>query len=118
MRRAAPRATEMDKELDRLLELLVNHAMVVVSGTKAVAEEQTAGRGRLGRAWHSERGAGIYSSIILRPPIPVARAPILTLAAGLALADAVTELTGLPTDLRWPNDVLLNGRKCSGILPE
>jgi BirA family biotin operon repressor/biotin-[acetyl-CoA-carboxylase] ligase len=87
-------------------------------GTIVVAEEQTAGRGRLGRAWHSEPGAGLYVSLILRPPLPAAAAPMLTLATGLAVADAVEESTGRAADIRWPNDVLLNEKKCAGILLE
>ena len=195
----------MDKELDRLVDLLVDHAMVVVSGTKAaaeigvphstlqdwidrlrahgadiagargrgfvlkalpdiltqrvikqaargtqfgahvhhyysigstmdvaselahhgaphgtivLAEEQTAGRGRLGHSWYSERSTGIYCSLILRPRMPAALGPVLTLAAGLALADTVSELTHQPADLRWPNDVLLGELKCGGVLLE
>ena len=195
----------MDKELDRLVELLVDHAMVVVSGTKAaaeigvphstlqdwidrlrahgadiagvrgrgfvlralpdiltrrvikqaahgtqfgaqvhhyysvgstmdvaselahrgaphgtivLAEEQTAGRGRLGHSWYSERSTGIYCSLILRPTMPAALAPVFTLAAGLAVADTVSELTHQPADLRWPNDVLLGELKCGGVLLE
>ncbi len=87
-------------------------------GTLILAEEQTAGRGRMGRTWHSERFSGIYSSIILRPPLSPAAAPILTLMAGLAVREAVWASTGLSADIRWPNDVLLNGRKVSGILTE
>ena len=195
----------MDKELDRLVDLLVDHAMVVVSGTKAaaeigvphstlqdwidrlrahgtdiagargrgfvlkalpdiltqrvikqaargtqfgaqvhhyysigstmdvaselahhgaphgtivLAEEQTAGRGRLGHSWYSERSTGIYCSLILRPKMPAALGPVLTLAAGLALADTVSELAHQPADLRWPNDVLLGELKCGGVLLE
>lgn len=77
-------------------------------GTAVVANEQTAGQGRFGRAWHSEAGAGLYVSIVLRLPEP----GLLTLALGLAAADAI----GLDCDLRWPNDVLINGRKVAGIL--
>ncbi len=92
-------------------------------GAIVVAEEQTAGRGRMGRAWHSERSGGIYCSLVLRPPpegkpLPAARAPILTLSAALAVADAVEEIAGVRADLRWPNDVLAGGRKCCGILTE
>ncbi len=87
-------------------------------GTIVAAEQQTAGRGRLGRSWHSPRGAGVYMSVVLRPAMPAARAPVLTLAAGLAVAEAVSELTGVAADLRWPNDVMLGDRKCCGILPE
>lgn len=87
-------------------------------GTLIVAEEQTAGRGRTGRAWHSEKGSGIYLSILLRPTLTPVQAPALTLAAGLAVYDAVAEQSGLKPDIRWPNDVMLNGKKVSGILTE
>jgi BirA family transcriptional regulator, biotin operon repressor / biotin---[acetyl-CoA-carboxylase] ligase len=87
-------------------------------GTLVVAEEQTAGRGRLGREWYSEKSSGIYASIILRPPLPPAAAPILTLMAGVAAHAAVSASTGLPVDIRWPNDLLVNGRKVCGILTE
>ncbi len=87
-------------------------------GTVVVAEEQTAGRGRLGRAWHSEKSSGIYASIILRPPFSPAAAPILTLMAGVAARDALSAATGLGVDIRWPNDLLVNGKKVAGILTE
>lgn len=87
-------------------------------GTLVIAEEQTAGRGRWGRAWYSEKTSGIYLSIILRPPLAPQQAPLLTLAAGLAARDAVAEVTALPVDLRWPNDLLTGGRKFCGILTE
>ncbi len=87
-------------------------------GAVVVAEEQTAGRGRAGRSWTSEKSAGIYCSILLRPPIPPAHAPLLTLVAGLAARDAAAEdLDALP-DIRWPNDLLVGGRKFCGILTE
>jgi BirA family transcriptional regulator, biotin operon repressor / biotin---[acetyl-CoA-carboxylase] ligase len=79
-------------------------------GTVVVADEQTAGQGRHGHSWHSERDAGIYCSIVLEP------APLLTLALGLAAAEAITQTTGLACDLRWPNDVMINGKKVAGIL--
>jgi BirA family transcriptional regulator, biotin operon repressor / biotin---[acetyl-CoA-carboxylase] ligase len=87
-------------------------------GAVVIAEEQTAGRGRAGRKWISERSTAIYASILLRPPIPPSRAPLLTLVAGLAAYDAVAEETGLEPDIRWPNDLLLGGKKCCGILTE
>jgi BirA family biotin operon repressor/biotin-[acetyl-CoA-carboxylase] ligase len=79
-------------------------------GRVIVADEQTAGMGRHGRAWHSPPGEGLYVSIVLliRP------APIVTLALGLAVRDVI----GAQADLRWPNDVLLGGRKCAGILAQ
>ena len=87
-------------------------------GTVVVAEEQTAGRGRLGRSWYSEKTSGIYASVILRPPLAPAAAPVLTLVAGLAAHQALSSVTGLPVDIRWPNDILLRGKKLGGILTE
>ncbi len=87
-------------------------------GTIVLAEEQTAGRGRVGRSWHSEKTSGIYLSVLLRPPMGPAEAPLITLLAGLAAHDAVVEQAGLRPDLRWPNDLLLNGKKFCGILTE
>ncbi len=87
-------------------------------GAVVLAEEQTAGRGRVGRSWHSEKTSGIYVTVLLRPPIAPAQAPLITLLAGLAARDAVVEQTGLQPDLRWPNDLLLGGKKFCGILTE
>lgn len=86
------------------------------SGTAVVAEEQTAGQGRHGRSWHSERGSGLYVSIVLRLPLAVEDAPLLTLALGLATAEAIARTADLACDLRWPNNVLLDEKKCAGIL--
>ncbi len=87
-------------------------------GTVVLAEEQTAGRGRFGRAWYSEKTSGIYVTVILRPPLSPATAPALTLMAGLAAHQAVSTATGLAVDIRWPNDLLVDGKKVSGILTE
>lgn len=87
-------------------------------GSLIIAGEQTAGRGRLGRSWVSERGVGLYLSLILRPDIAAAQAPVLTLAMGLGVARGIGEVCGRQCDLRWPNDVLLNEKKVSGILVE
>jgi BirA family transcriptional regulator, biotin operon repressor / biotin---[acetyl-CoA-carboxylase] ligase len=91
----------------------------VPEGTVFLAEEQTAGRGRGAHTWHSARSAGIYCSVVLRPPLPPADVLILSLAAGLAVCDAVQRVApGLKPDLRWPNDVLIDRRKFCGILTE
>jgi len=87
-------------------------------GAVVVAEEQTGGRGRLCRTWYSEKSSGIYVSIILRPPLSPSATPGITLMAGLAAQQAVLNATGLRPDIRWPNDLLLNGRKICGILTE
>ncbi len=82
-------------------------------GTAVVAEEQTSGIGRHGHSWHSEPGAGLYLSVVLRLP---ETSPILTLALGLAAVDAIRNVAGVVCDLRWPNDVLAGGRKVAGII--
>jgi BirA family biotin operon repressor/biotin-[acetyl-CoA-carboxylase] ligase len=87
-------------------------------GAVVLAEEQTAGRGRAGRSWLSEKSAGINCTVVLRPAIPPAHAPLLTLVAGLAARDAATEDLDTIPDIRWPNDLLVGGRKFSGILTE
>jgi BirA family transcriptional regulator, biotin operon repressor / biotin---[acetyl-CoA-carboxylase] ligase len=87
-------------------------------GTAVLAEEQSAGRGRLGRIWYSEKSSGIYASVILRPPLAPAAAPVLTLMAGVAAHAAIERSSGLAVDLRWPNDLLVNGKKVGGILTE
>ena len=86
-------------------------------GTLVWAARQEQGRGRLGRAWASPEG-GIYFSFILRPVRPAAEAPQLSLVAGLAAAEATRELTGLAPSVRWPNDLLMDGKKVAGILAE
>jgi BirA family biotin operon repressor/biotin-[acetyl-CoA-carboxylase] ligase len=83
-----------------------------------VADEQTAGRGRAGHAWHSSPGDGLYVSALVAPELPAQRAIDLALATGLASQQAIDESCGLRVDLRWPNDLMLNGRKCAGILVE
>lgn len=87
-------------------------------GSVWLAEEQTAGKGRAGHVWESNPRDGIYCSALLRPRLAPADVIILSLAAGLAVVEAVHEVTGLWGDLRWPNDVLLGGRKFCGILTE
>jgi BirA family transcriptional regulator, biotin operon repressor / biotin---[acetyl-CoA-carboxylase] ligase len=84
-------------------------------GAIVLAEEQTAGRARAGRSWASEKSAGIYCSVLLRPPIPPAHAALLTLLAGLAARDAAAEDLDTLPDIRWPNDLLIkNGRHAGG----
>ena len=88
------------------------------TGTVIVAEEQTAGQGRLGRSWHSQKGTGLYFSAVVAPPRPSEPQPAVTLAFGLAVQEAIQKVTGVIPDLRWPNDVLIGDRKCAGILVE
>ena len=83
-----------------------------------VADAQTAGRGRGGHQWHSIVGDGLYMSVLIAPALPVSKALWLSLATGLATQQAIQEVTGLRADIRWPNDLLLDGKKCCGILVE
>jgi BirA family biotin operon repressor/biotin-[acetyl-CoA-carboxylase] ligase len=85
--------------------------------TLVAARRQEHGRGRLGRAWTSPEG-GVYFSALLRPKQPLSEVPQLSLVAGLSATEAVRELTGLHPSVRWPNDLLLEGRKLAGILTE
>ena len=90
-------------------------------GTTVVASGQTAGRGRFGRTWFSPQGAGLYTSLVCRNP---AAAPLITLAGGVAVADGIRRATGLPVQIKWPNDIVVAGagaeqrRKLAGILAE
>jgi BirA family biotin operon repressor/biotin-[acetyl-CoA-carboxylase] ligase len=87
-----------------------------VEGTVALADEQTAGRGRLQRSWVSPAGVNIMSTIVLRPPAPVLRH--VAMIAPLAIAQAVDSTVGLTPDIKWPNDVLMSGKKMAGVLIE
>ncbi|HJT29769.1 MAG TPA: biotin--[acetyl-CoA-carboxylase] ligase [Pyrinomonadaceae bacterium] len=87
-------------------------------GLVILADEQTAGRGRLQRAWSSPKGAGLYLSILLRPTIPHNLWPLITFMAALAVGDALREAAGVQTDIKWPNDLLSGERKICGILAE
>jgi len=88
------------------------------SGTLIVADTQTKGRGRLGRTWESPAGKGIYFSLLLRPKLPLANTPLLSLAAGLGAARALRQ-SGLPAVMvKWPNDLLIDRKKVGGMLSE
>lgn len=87
-------------------------------GALVVAEEQTAGRGRLGRRWLAPAGTSLLCSLQLRPDVPSERLPELTGVAAHAVGEAVAALTGLETELKFPNDVLVGGRKVAGVLAE
>lgn len=87
-------------------------------GLSILADEQTAGRGRLQRTWVSPRGAGLYLSILLRPLISLESWPLITFAASLAVNEALVDACDLATDIKWPNDILSGERKLCGILSE
>lgn len=86
-------------------------------GTIVVADVQTAGRGRRGRAWRAEPGTSLLASVLLRPRLPVSELPLLSLTAAVAVAETLTE-AGVAARIKWPNDILARGRKVAGILLE
>lgn len=88
------------------------------NGTLAVADMQSAGRGRRGRTWISPSGSNIYMSLLLKPDILPGKASMLTLVMALAIADAIEKETGLNARIKWPNDIVVNGKKVCGILTE
>jgi len=97
---------------------LISHGRRIHEGTVIIAESQTAGRGRLGRSWYSEREAGMYFSMVLFPKVPPSLAPLFTLGTAVAMHNAVERYSGLDVDIKWPNDLLIGGKKICGILSE
>ncbi|MBV8453865.1 MAG: biotin--[acetyl-CoA-carboxylase] ligase [Deltaproteobacteria bacterium] len=87
-------------------------------GTVVIAERQNAGRGRLGRTWHSPAGVNLYMTVILRPHMPLAEVPRLSLVAGVAVAEALETIAPSIVALKWPNDIWLRARKAGGIIAE
>lgn len=87
-------------------------------GTVVVAEAQTGGRGRLGREWNSPPGVGLYVSLVLRPMLPPMDLPQITLTTAVAVVRAVRRVAGVAPGIKWPNDLLFNGKKLGGILTE
>jgi BirA family biotin operon repressor/biotin-[acetyl-CoA-carboxylase] ligase len=106
-------------ELDSTNRYLVDEARAgAPAGLVAVADHQTAGRGRLGRVWVAPPGASLLTSVLLRPALPPDRRHLLVTAAGLAMAEAVEATTGVVAGMKWPNDLLVGDRKLCGILAE
>lgn len=87
-------------------------------GTLVIAEEQTAGKGRLGRRWIAPAGMGLLFSLLLYPDLTLKQVPRLTMLASLAAAEAIESVTGLAVRFKWPNDILIRGRKAGGVLTE
>jgi BirA family biotin operon repressor/biotin-[acetyl-CoA-carboxylase] ligase len=87
-------------------------------GTLVVADMQKSGKGRRGRAWESKPGISIYMTLLLRPDIPPVKAPMLTLVAACAAAEGLKKCTGLDVQIKWPNDIVVHGKKLAGILTE
>lgn len=88
------------------------------SGTLVVADKQSAGKGRRGRSWESPSGSGIFMTLMIKPEINPNNASMLTLVAALAVARAISEVTKLNAQIKWPNDIVINGKKICGILTE
>lgn len=106
---------EVGSTNDLALELAAAGA---AEGTVVRADAQTAGRGRIGRSWNSGRGKGLYLTVILRPRLEPAALGLLSLAAGEAVRCALASVCGLEGRIKWPNDVLVSGRKIAGVLME
>ena len=87
-------------------------------GTLVISEEQTAGRGRMGKSWISPAGTGLWISLVLRPTFPPSQGPLITPMTAVAVAGAIREVTGLSAGIKWPNDIIINERKAAGILME
>ena len=121
-----PLATQTDftevrwlSEVDSTNRYLIDEARAgAAAGLVVVADHQTAGRGRMGRTWVAPPGASLLVSVLLRPTIAVDRRHALVMVAGLAMAEAVEETTGVVAGLKWPNDLLVGDRKLGGILAE
>jgi BirA family biotin operon repressor/biotin-[acetyl-CoA-carboxylase] ligase len=97
---------------------LVDESVSDKEGMVILADSQTQGKGRLGRTWYSEENVGIYLSIFLKPALPPEQIAQITLVAGVALVKAINEFSRARTFLKWPNDIILNGKKVGGILTE
>lgn len=106
------------EQIDSTNTFLKANQAVYPEGTIVIAKEQTNGRGRLGRSWSSSFGEGIWMSFLLRPEIKPENCSGLTLVVALSLAKALRELTGFNLLIKWPNDIVCNGKKIAGILTE
>jgi len=112
------------KEIELLTEVASTNTLAMErasngapEGTVVIAESQTGGKGRLGRKWISPKG-NLYLSLVLRPDIPMYKAPLITLMGAVAIASAIRKQCALETAIKWPNDILISGRKVSGLLTE
>lgn len=101
-----------NNEAKRQAETGAGHGLLVIG------EEQTAGRGRRGRAWASQKGEGIFMSLLLKPDIQPANASMLTLVMGMSVRDALEQVAGVDAQIKWPNDIVCGGKKVCGILTE
>lgn len=117
-KRLTPTVLRFDSLPSTNTEAARQAALGAPEGLCVVAREQTAGRGRRERSWVSPKDAGLYLSVVLRPTLEARLWPLITLAAALAVREALREACGLDADIKWPNDLLAGGRKLCGILAE
>lgn len=103
---------------ETLQSTMTTASMVREPGAIVIANEQSAGQGRHGHTWHSEPNSGLYFTIVLAPRVTMDHLPVVTLALGLAVQEAIAQVSNLQVDLRWPNDLLIGPRKCAGILTQ
>jgi BirA family biotin operon repressor/biotin-[acetyl-CoA-carboxylase] ligase len=113
-----PQVVRIDSIDSTNLEAMRRAKAGAAEGLCVVAREQTHGRGRLDRIWQSPKDAGLYCSLILRPRLEMSSWPLITLMAALAVCDALMKACDVPADIKWPNDICVNGRKLCGILVE
>ncbi|MCK9418188.1 MAG: biotin--[acetyl-CoA-carboxylase] ligase [Nitrospirae bacterium] len=118
------RTTVMGKKIHFLSDVASTNTLAMEmaaegtpEGTVVIAETQTGGKGRLGRKWISPKG-NLYLSVVLRPNIPMQKAPLITLTGAVAVASAIRTTCGLEAGIKWPNDILISGKKVSGLLTE
>ncbi len=107
---------ESVKTTQKIAHMLASEG--AVEGTLVIADEQTAGRGRMMREWHSSKGTGVWMSLILKPLLPPQKAPQFTLITAVAVVQAIEEASDLHPQIKWPNDILIDGKKVTGILTE
>jgi len=116
--KALDKRVEVFQTIDSTNDYLKNGAREFPDKMMVISEEQTKGRGRLGREWYSPKGAGLFFSILLKPKISMQESFILTGIAAAAVAEGIEEVTKLPAKIKWPNDIVVNGKKVCGILTE
>lgn len=112
------RTMDVFSEIDSTNNYLKQHAQTLPHGHAAIADCQTAGRGRLGRTFLSPSGSGIYLSVLLHPSLPIEQINLITVGAAVALCHAIEETAGFSPTLKWVNDILKDGKKLCGILTE
>lgn len=108
----------MESTASTQIDAMTHAEKAAQEGALFIADQQTTGRGRLGRKWFSPAGKGIWMSLVMRPELPIRFVPQLTLLTGVAVCKAIRSVTGADAKIKWPNDILIGGRKVCGILLE